>query len=76
MKEIAIPTLTNHKQGLCHYHKPYPLQPVLIPNAYQRLHRLWIPLFERYSHLNTLLAYQQPSELVVNFLKGNEHDGI
>lgn len=38
--------------------------------------RAWIHTFEGYTHLATLLAYQQSSEIVVDFLKGDEYDGI
>ena len=32
--------------------------------------------FAAYTHLETLMAHQQSSELVVTFLKGDEYDGI
>lgn len=38
--------------------------------------RAWIHTFEGYTHLATILAYQQSSELVLNFFEGGRHDGV
>jgi hypothetical protein len=72
MIEAAILTSTNQQANPWDSYKLYLLRTILSNNIFQRLHQFWNQLFESY----TRLAYPQQSKLVVNFLKGNEYDGI